>query len=130
MIIESGDYRIAINVDKGVYIFDNESATGKTRMCQILDLLESRGERVKSYSYKDYKNGVDLDRFAGSFDLLVVDRYDMFRGALGGVLDCMRDKCVVLLDCKSGSVGVSKPVDGDAYLELVTKDKMNVEVFV
>ena len=41
MILQSGNIMIKSNVDKGLYFFDNDSATGKTYLCKLLKRLKN-----------------------------------------------------------------------------------------
>ena len=45
---------ITINLDNGLYIMDLYSASGKTRLTNLIKLLEAYGEPVVGYTYNDY----------------------------------------------------------------------------
>lgn len=55
-------YNVTINIylENGIYVFDEDSATGKTRLCNELKELQKLGEPVIGYTYNDDKLGIDL----------------------------------------------------------------------
>jgi hypothetical protein len=44
MKIQSLDYEVECNEDKGLYLLESDSAAGKTRLYHILDEMRRRGE--------------------------------------------------------------------------------------
>ena len=52
---------IDINLENGIYIFDNQSATGKTRLCKALRDCQKYGEPVASYTYDDKLLGIPIE---------------------------------------------------------------------
>lgn len=53
---------ISINLDNGVYLFDNQSATGKTRLCRLLKSCQSYNEPVAAYTYSDFTVGFEISK--------------------------------------------------------------------
>ena len=52
--------KINVNLDNGVYVFDNESATGKSRLYSLVKKYSAYGEPVAGYTFEDYMNyGID-----------------------------------------------------------------------
>lgn len=95
---------ININLSPGVYIFSNESATGKSRLCKELRKNQMYGERVASYSYEDFLLNRSLDSILASkdYDVIMLDRYDLYNGEGSSLIEKLKDTCVILIDCKSG----------------------------
>lgn len=44
--------KINVNLDNGVYVFDNESATGKSRLYSLVKKYSAYGEPVAGYTLK------------------------------------------------------------------------------
>lgn len=67
---------VTIDLDPGIYAFERESATGKTRLYKYLEQLSASGESVAVYNYTSYRTGAKI--VPSEPDLLMVDRLDMF----------------------------------------------------
>lgn len=97
---------IKIHLKNGLYVFDSQSATGKTRLRKELRKLQQYGEKVASYSYEDYQLGIPINTVLNpnKYKLILLDRYDMYNG-IGSdlILNCI-EKSTVLIDCK-GDLG-------------------------
>ena len=76
-------YRTQIVVDakQGLYIFDDESAIGKTRLYHELKGLQVAGEPVCAIRYDDGVPIQELKRWTDEREIKVVmvDRYDMYQ---------------------------------------------------
>lgn len=94
--------KISVNLDNGLYLFDNESAIGKSRLCSLLKKYRTYGEPVLSYPYDDFKIHLDIETIMCSSDikLVVLDRYDMYRGYALEFLERYSERSIVLIDCK------------------------------
>lgn len=95
--------KIKIDLDNGLYVFENQSATGKSRLCSVLKKYCAYGEPIFGYTYSDLLMGIDIS-FAlnpGRFKVIMLDRYDMYKG-LGSdlILQC-KSNSIILVDCKS-----------------------------
>ena len=80
---DKGSTKVNIDLDAGLYCFEMESATGKTRLYKRLKELQIQGEPVVSYSYNDYMYGVDLVKLLEmhpNAKVIMLDRYDIFKG--------------------------------------------------
>ena len=74
------DYNINILLDNGIYVFDAESATGKTWLCKQLKKLKAYGEPVDAVTYNDLLAGMRLENVVKPQNKVVMlDRYDMYR---------------------------------------------------
>lgn len=95
--------KISINLENGIYVFDNESATGKTRLYKELKEHTKLGESVFAYSYNDDKLGIDLDKILKSkdFKVILLDRYDMYNGSFSDILIDKSKSSIILIDCKN-----------------------------
>ena len=99
---------VRINLDNGIYVFDCESATGKSYLAERLHALRSVGERVDSFSYPDVKkfggpaaalNGVDFPM--SDLRVVLFDRYGQYAGEFTDLINPLRHACIVLVDCKA-----------------------------
>lgn len=93
---------IAINIDvkPGRYVFSGRSATGKTYLCHLLNLLLERGEPVVTYTYRDWL----LERpIPSGKKLLVLDRVDMYPEVLDKLTADTAD--IILADYKQFTQG-------------------------
>ena len=93
---------IVINLDKGIYVFDNESATGKTRLCKILREYQAYGERVASYTYNDKLLGIPIEEILvpEKYEVILLDRYDLYEGYGKELINKCAKNTIVLVDCK------------------------------
>ena len=93
---------IIINLQNGVYVFDNESATGKTRLCKELRKNQKYGEKAASYSYDDYLLGLPIENtlLPNKYAVIMLDRYDMYNGKGADLINACRDNTIILIDCK------------------------------
>lgn len=96
------DVEINVNLENGIYIFDEKSATGKTRLCKELKELRRLGEPVIGYTYGDDNLGIDLVEVINKIHpkVLMLDRYDMYNGAFKEKLTEWAKNIIVLIDCK------------------------------
>ena len=93
---------VIINLENGLYQFDSETATGKTRLCELLREYNRAGLPVVAYSYTDWSLGLDLISVVNKFKpkVLMIDRYDMFIGEYSDFLESIQDEIIVMIDCK------------------------------
>ena len=102
MILNGLDVSVDVRLDNEVYQFDFESATGKTRLYNVVKSYQRSGYRAAAYSYNDLQAGVDFISVVNKVNplLLVVDRYDMFSDMYHEELLELSKKCIVLIDSK------------------------------
>ena len=120
-------YNVAINIDlePGVYVFDNQSATGKTRLAKLLSEYQAYGEPVVSYTYNDKLRGISLMDFLkdNNYKVILLDRYDLYNGDYAETIIKYSKDAVVLIDCKSEL----KNIDNDDWCDIVmTQDRIEV----
>lgn len=96
------DVEININLENGIYVFDEKSATGKTRLCKALKELRKLGEPVVGYTYGDDKLGISLVDLVSKVNpkVIMLDRYDMYNGTFNERFTGWSKKAIVLIDCK------------------------------
>lgn len=104
--IDKGKVKVIINLDNGVYYFDEESATGKTRLAKVFRGY-TQDYPVASYSYDDLALKIPFDTLVkpGEQKVLVIDRYDIYKGTLTEQIKEFAKTGIVLIDCK-GNPGV------------------------
>ena len=90
------------NKDHGLYRLHNESATGKTRLYNLLKQYMVAGLPVGGYSYIDLKTGTTkISHYLNKgLKLFIVDRYDMYNGQMASDIVELSESCIVLVDCK------------------------------
>ena len=101
---DNNDYGtlIEINLDNGIYIFDNQSATGKTRLCKALRDCQKYGEPVASYTYDDKLLEMPIERVLvpDKYKVIMLDRYDLYEGDGAELIKECADNSIILIDCK------------------------------
>ena len=102
-IIDKFRVKVKVNLEPGIYEADNESATGKTWLCNLLKQYHAYGQPVAGYTYNDYKEHLPLP---SDVKLLVMDRYDMYNGAFAKELLALSKTAVVIIDSKYGARGL------------------------
>ena len=93
---------ISINLEPGIYQFEDESATGKTRLYYLLRDLQLMGEPVISFSYEDLQLGMDLEKQLSKckYKVIMLDRYDLYKDYCKDLLPTLCE-AIILIDCKS-----------------------------
>lgn len=101
-IIDKYSPAVYVDLDNGVYQFDCYSATGKTRLYELLKEYNRAGESVVAYSYNDWVLGLDLKSVLSRFKpkLIIVDRYNMFNTEYHQELESAGKESIVLIDSK------------------------------
>ena len=120
------DVTVNIRLTNNVYQFDCKSATGKTRLYNVVKTYQYAGYNVAAYSYSDLVCGGDFKNILNrdNLELLVVDRYDMFYNMYCKELEELSKRCIILVDSKR-----ILPF-GDYYLTCSIKmTPMAIEVF-
>lgn len=95
---------ININLEPGIYMFDDFSSTGKTYLCKLLKKLRTFGYPVDGYNYDDYLRKISLKQLVGKLDgkieCLEIDRYVLYKEEFHDYIKELGKYCVVLIDCK------------------------------
>lgn len=90
---------LTVGLAPGIYAFERESATGKTRLYKYLEQLSASGENVSVYNYTSHRTGAKI--VPSNPDLLMVDRLDMFSNDLDFLKQLSTlTNTVVLIDVK------------------------------
>lgn len=102
LLLDSLNVTVKINLNNGIYQFDCESSTGKTRLYKVLRDYQRCGVNVISYSYNDLIDGLDLRNILlnKNPDLILLDRYDMYNTLYHKELISLESSCIVLIDSK------------------------------
>jgi hypothetical protein len=99
-------FNICIDLEPGVYVFNKMSGTGKTYLAKELNILREKGEPVTSFTYADsLRRNLsdalnDMDFKQSEFKVVMLDRYDMYKGKYEDTIKNLATHCVVLIDCK------------------------------
>ena len=119
-----------IELEPGIYRFDCESGSGKTRLCKALKDYRVAGEPVISYSYQDSILGLPIDNVLvpNKYKVIMLDRYDMYNGSGVEILGKCVENTVILIDCK-GSLKVPKELYSKVHFCCISMDKNEIEVF-
>ncbi len=119
--------QIKIDLPNGLWTFDSESATGKTRLFSCLRDLRLLGEPVVSFTYSDFALGFDLDTVLMSAPrgtkVILLDRYDMYADKEHDAISEWAKHAIVLLDCKQGHSASAD--DNICFIEM-TEDSIDV----
>ena len=85
-ILDNPQYTLTLKyIEKGLYVFQNESGTGKTYLYNIIKLCRFYGRPVSAYSCDDLSKGLrPLDICKPTDRIVVFDRYDMYAGQFDG----------------------------------------------
>ena len=118
------DREIDIELNPGIYVFDNESATGKTFLYKMLTGLHSHPE-VLCVTYDTVDLITDFEGLLNKrqVKLVLLDRYDMYAGRFDDVILKYKDDIVFILDYKNGYT-LNKYAK-ICYIEL-TRDRLEV----
>lgn len=116
---------IKVELENGVYVFDGDSSTGKTYLCNLLKEKCCYGEPVTGYSYDDYLLNVDIGTrlIPNKYKVIMLDRYDMFHGVGEDLIKACAKNAVVLIDSKTP---LNFKVDYDSCGIELTKDLIRV----
>lgn len=98
---------IKIDLNPGVYSFGFNSGTGKTWLYKLAQEYQGYGEPIAGYTYRDFKLKHDPFLEFKNAKVIVIDRYDLYKGYLDNLIDSLMDK-IILLDCKSKYSGNAK----------------------
>lgn len=100
--IEEYKDKIYINLENGVYIFDDESATGKSRLCSLMKEYRGNGRLdIFGYTYIDrYDISFEQVFNKGKTKVVLLDRYDMYLGEAAEWISKYKNDMVILIDCK------------------------------
>lgn len=71
---------------------------------QAVKKLKAYSEPVESYTYNDILCGTDIDKISGDYRVIVLDRYDMYKGIGQNLTKRYKDRSIVLIDYKEGNM--------------------------
>lgn len=115
---------VNIELENGIYVFDSESATGKTRLCKLLKNWKAYGEPVDAYTYNDFLKGYALNSvLTPNNKVILLDRYDLYKNEGHELINMCASKSVVLIDCKTPFLG---GIDDKTCFIDMTEDKIEV----
>jgi hypothetical protein len=122
MLLDKLSIKLHINLEPGVYIFTNYSATGKTRLCNLLKDYMILDDTVLSITYNDvllHKDDTKSYIKPGKQRLLMLDRYDLYSGFATEEIKEFSKTGVVLIDTKYGLDFIDDIVYIKLYLDRI-----------
>lgn len=123
-VITKYNPEIHINLENGIYIFDNESATGKTRLSKFLKKLKAYGEPVDSFTYDDLLRGESLAKvLIPENKVILLDRYDLYKEKGHDLINRCAADSIILIDCKAPFLGSTE--DQCCFINMM-EDKIEV----
>lgn len=114
---------IEIDLPNGIYSLDSYSGAGKTRLAKLLRVIQKRDRDVISFSYDDLLVGASLEQlleFIGCIPkVIMLDRYDLYKGHYTELLNSYADESIILIDCKTET-----PVElhGDEFALIISRE--------
>lgn len=122
----NGRIHISIELENGIHTLSSDSATGKTRLFNLLREQEiCRKEPIGTYTYEDKLRGIPIESvlISGKHKLIMLDRYDMYEGYGASLIRKCAKTSIVLIVCK-GRFTVS---DEDEWCDItMTADHIEV----
>ena len=102
LILDEFNTKVVIELENGIYRFTNQSSTGKSYLYNVLSIYLKGKIPVFAINYIDFLKGITLDTaFKNNARLILLDRYDMYKGAFDKEINELSKQAAVLLDCKS-----------------------------
>lgn len=123
--IDKYNVSVDIQLENGIYVFDNESGLGKTRLAKLFKKYQAYGEPVASYTYNDKLIGIDISNILkpNKFKVILLDRYDMYEGDGAELILKCAENAIILIDCKND---ISVTADDEWCTIHMEKDKIEV----
>lgn len=117
---------VDVNLENGVYVFNDESASGKTYLLYMLNKM-SNADSVIGFTYTDsLSNSINMEKCIGRH-IIMFDRYDMYRNKYADIIKKLKNSSIILIDCKN-LADMTLDVDlKDCIIEL---EENSIEVFI
>lgn len=122
--------KIDLQLNNGIYIFEGESATGKTRLfnelrnIQKYEQSENQDKSIITYTYNDYliyKISLQqaFDEYKESVKVIMLDRYDLY-GTERDIERLMEISkwSIILIDCKQIELFSTSTIDKICFIEM------------
>ena len=116
---------VTIHLENGVYLFDGNSATGKTRLMELLNRISDSTYCVLGYTYSDTRKIALCELLnKNHYEVVLVDRADMYltQEDLEFLIKYAKE-AIVMIDYKGNSLDVEYLED--CYI-LMTEEKIEV----
>ena len=97
---------------RGIISYDITNTRIRTRLAKLFSKWQAYGEPVASYTYNDKLRNISLHDilFDKDIEVVVLDRYDMYKGFCSNeVIQVAGDK-IILIDCKSETL-INIPIE-------------------
>lgn len=111
MIYNIRNIEVNIALEPGIYIFEQNSGTGKSYLCKLLHDLNKIGENVLSVTldeWEENKSNIINKITSNAYDVIMFDRFGLYAdSAVDTVKGIDSTKCVVLIETKYKTGGLS-----------------------
>lgn len=100
--MQFNEYRIKINIvlSPGIYLFDNQSALGKTWLFNEMRKHQCEHEDIFTFTYNDLLLHHKFE-IGDGIKICILDRYDMYEGLFVNEIVEASSNCVILVDSKA-----------------------------
>lgn len=110
--LDEFDVKVHVNLDNGLYRFENQSSTGKTWLCKTLKQYRTAGAQVAGYTYADKVAGLPVRSiFYKDTKLVVVDRCTLYSEEVTEELLKHCKDTIILVDIKDLSQELAQLCD-------------------
>lgn len=104
MYVLESEPRVTLDIQPGAYVLGETSGEGKSYLTEILDKARRAGfNKIISITKSDIDLGFKVQSLIGTeFDVLMLDRYDLYEGAEIADIIKTHPNSYILVDCKHG----------------------------
>lgn len=104
MYVLESEPRVTLDIQPGAYVLGETSGEGKSYLAEILDGARRAGfTKVISITKSDIDLGFKIQSLIDTeFDVLMLDRYDLYEGEEIADIIENHPNSYILLDCKHG----------------------------
>lgn len=99
--MQLNEYRMQIDIEltPGIYLFDNQSALGKTWLFNEMRKHECERNDIFTFTYNDLLLHHEF-KICDSVKICILDRYDMYEGLFVDEIVNAASNCIILIDSK------------------------------
>lgn len=118
--------KIDIKLNNGVYVFPNESSSGKSWLCKRLKRMHELGEPVNAYTFSDRFHSQELEEILipQKYKVILLDRFDIYKNECHNLIKKCSNDSIILIDCKDNF-----NVDVDFKISRISINPECIEVY-